>query len=481
MKSRTIFQRAEKITAWISFSCGLVGFTGALLALFVGTVTPPEALRQLTVNPLIFSTTVGFNPVSQVSLATDGESLALTKEIDVSHTSPTQVAQVPQNSVVPTGEATPKVLASNIESTPAPAPTPTPSIAPTAPVSPTPSPTPAGESREERALWISRFDYVGASDLTRFVDLAIASGITTIYFQVRGTADAYYRSNVEPWGARLSGTLGKDPGWDPLATVLSAAHAKGLEVHAWMNLYPMWFGTNTSPSVGIPHIYHEHPEWLATDQNGTPPAPNASYLWGSPGNPELRAHLLAVVRDLITNYAIEGVHLDFIRTAGIQFSHDQVSTARFTASGSSSFADWQRGEIAELVKEISDIAHNASPRRTLSAAVFGRYDVAKSTYYQDGKAWLTLGYLDRLVPMIYWSIDGSVSFTTELNRYLQGIDASGVIAGLAAYKYEDPNHPDYDLTELSRQIAFTREKKLAGFALFSARSLDISNGWERIQ
>src|SRR6185295_18860516 len=85
---------------------------------------------------------------------------------------------------------------------------------------------------ELRGVWVTRWTYSSANDLQQIVDEVDGANLNAIFFQVRGTADAYYHSNLEPWATRLSGTLGEDPGWDPLQELLTRAHAKNIQVHA---------------------------------------------------------------------------------------------------------------------------------------------------------------------------------------------------------------------------------------------------------
>ena len=103
---------------------------------------------------------------------------------------------------------------------------------------------------EFRGLWVTRFDWtrfgytVTTSDLDTIVDKAASAHFNALLFQVRGTADAYYFSTLEPWAARLTGsttkTLGTNPGFDPLAYMITRAHQSGLQVHAYINIFPTW-------------------------------------------------------------------------------------------------------------------------------------------------------------------------------------------------------------------------------------------------
>jgi hypothetical protein len=132
---------------------------------------------------------------------------------------------------------------------------------------------------EMRALWVTRFELTSAAAVRAIVAHAADANFDAILLQVRGNADAYYRSTVEPWAEGLSGTLGKDPGWDPLRVALDAAHGRGLQVHAWFNMFTGW-PISACPSPGTPpavpasaagapaHVLHAHPTWATQERGG---------------------------------------------------------------------------------------------------------------------------------------------------------------------------------------------------------------------
>ncbi|HEC35715.1 MAG TPA: hypothetical protein ENI39_04175, partial [Anaerolineae bacterium] len=198
---------------------------------------------------------------------------------------------------------------------------------------------------ERRAVWVTRYDWTSLDSDTppmperidEIVDNVAGAGFNTIFFQVRAAGDAYYTPGLEPWAARLTGsackTLGQDPGWDPLARLLEKAHAAGLEVHAYVNVYPAWLGETPLPRPTSPEhlfnwltydLYYVY-DWRQWDSGGTPMPLNQSYLWASPGVDEVQDHIVAVIVDLVSRYAVDGVHLDLARYAGPDYSYDPFS------------------------------------------------------------------------------------------------------------------------------------------------------------
>ena len=254
------------------------------------------------------------------------------------------------------------------------------------------------------------------------------AGFNTIFFQVRGIGDAYYTPGLEPWAARLSpGTvtesLGVDPGWDPLARMLDVAHAAGVEVHAYVNVYPAWMPVYTvthsalwPPATSPAHMfdrftygpsYPDHPGeygfgwgWRMHDDNLNPMILDwNTYLWASPGVDEVQDHIVAVVRDIVTRYPVDGVHLDLVRYAQLMYSYDPFSNAAAGSVKSPERDQWQRDRVTALVRRVTSETHALRPEAIVSAAVWPYYknDLGLQTssgyydYYQDSKGWLATG------------------------------------------------------------------------------------------
>src|SRR6185295_12997936 len=133
-----------------------------------------------------------------------------------------------------------------------------------------PQPAPAATRGEVRAVWISRWDYRSESDLRASIASAAALGLNRVVFQVRGRADAFYRSSLEPWGEELFAEgIRRQPDFDPLAVAVEEAKRRGIEIHAWMNVLPGWKGS--IPPRSRHHLVHRHPDWFLLDRGGRRP------------------------------------------------------------------------------------------------------------------------------------------------------------------------------------------------------------------
>ncbi len=283
---------------------------------------------------------------------------------------------------------------------------------------------------EFRALWVTRFDWTRTDGtwarpetLELIAEQAAAAHFNVLLFQVRGVGDAYYTPGYEPWAARLTGTvtrtLGVSPGFDPLRVLLQAAHARGLQVHAYLNVYPTWLCGVGAPPDGLdpPHPFwvfsrtngKSWSAWRVYDSTGAPMnlmTCNA-YLWATPAWSGVREQTLRVVQDLMARYDLDGIHLDLIRYPGRDYSYDP-----FTPSFSSpeARAEWQREQVNTMVREIYTAVKGIRPQAWVTAAVWGVYQnrwgwpgftSGYSDYYQDSKRWLREGWVDAIMPMIY--------------------------------------------------------------------------------
>ena len=362
---------------------------------------------------------------------------------------------------------------------------------------------------EVRGLWVTRFDWTFSGQqaqpevLDEIVQNAAAAGFNIILFQVRGTADAFYTPGLEPWSQRLNsdGELGKDPGWDPLAYMIERAHAAGLQLHAYINVYPTWSGT--TPPLDVqepPHPFWTWSEWPGTgwadwrqwDDQHQPMNLNPGYLHASPGAPPVVEHIVSVAQDIAGRYSIDGLHLDYIRYAGSAYSCDPFSESEAgTACFGPGWEDWQRERVNALVQ---DVYQALPPGLMLSAAVWPVYrdfwgwgvSEGYSDYYQDSKAWIGGGYLDAMLPMIYPSSYGACDpeqqfcwtqevWQTLATDFQASRNGRFVVPGIGA------GYSDFG--EIEARISAARSIGTAGHALFSYSGLlahgyfdDLANG-----
>lgn len=368
--------------------------------------------------------------------------------------------------------------------------------------------------QEFRGLWVSRYDWTlygqpaNSAKLDEIVQNAALAGFNVIFFQVRGTADAYYTPGLEPWAQRVSGVaLGQppDPMWDPLAYLIAAAHTAGIQVHAYLNVYPVWDDCDTPPPNTAPtHFYY-----LLRDYHLTTAGKLNGLQWYKDEtvlcNPYLRAtpassfgdkHYLDVAEDLVTRYDIDGIHLDNIRYGASNASYDPVSADNY--DDTYSYDEWQRRQVNSTVRKFYEQIVPLKAGLWLSAAVWpihivdpawgfpGHPQQGYSTYFQDSKVWLADNYIDSISPMIYpntyneCDADGNyiedpddepaptdywlrVRWQTLVADYQMDGNGRYIIPGIGA------GYCNFD--EIEARIDMARQIGTAGHAIFSYRGL----------
>lgn len=340
---------------------------------------------------------------------------------------------------------------------------------------------------ESRGVWLTTVGGIDWPDshnagsqqtqLRNMLDNLKSANMNTVFFQVRTRGCTFFPNPYEPMAAELTGTLGASPGYDPLAYAITQAHNRGLEFHAWFNCFFVWSSPYWPPDCDPPHPLNVHPEWRMVDNQGHAPDPALDEdVFFSPGNPEVIDHTLALAWYLVENYDIDGIHFDYIRYPGTQYSYDEVSLARFYSSEGNpdnlTWPNWQRAQINQFVETFYDSAMVLKPRLKVSAATFGIHNSAYNSYFQDPFAWMSAGKLDINIPMIYWPIGGSYPFEQYLMEWVNTYSADRLVyAGLGTYKNED------DYQEVYNEISVARGLQADGHVHFRYDNLVTNTGF----
>mgnify|MGYP001176906464 FL=1 len=366
-----------------------------------------------------------------------------------------------------------------------------------APPAPAEHGQPAGaldQSVEIRALWVTRWDYRTADDIRWLADKAAAANFNTLYFQVRGNADAYYPSALEPWAARLSGgTLGQHPGWDPLAVAVAEAHTRGLELHAWINVYPAWLGvTPPGPAEPEPMMARFNrlvgDQWVVWDRQQQPMRLNEHYLWANPGHPAVQDQIAAVAQDIAARYLVDGLHLDNVRYPGWEYSRDpdtlaQVAQAQAGEPGLDR-KEWQRRQVSQLVGRLRREIQRIKPGLWHSAAVWPVYletwewwsaGDGYDGFCQDSVGWVEQQSVDLICPMLYLAsiTADDAQFQALVEDFTARAGGDHVAAGITA---------DYDdFAAIARRIDLARAAGAAGQAILSYGSVNQRGYWEQFK
>ncbi len=330
---------------------------------------------------------------------------------------------------------------------------------------------------EVRAVWVTtvyNLDWPAAfsnaaqqrSSMIDLLDKLKAANFNTIMLQVRARGDLLYPSEIEPWSKALTGNLGGNPGYDPLQFVLDEAHKRGIEVHAWWNVYKV-YGTGMPPNTTPQHIVLKHPELCKLYDNE---------WWMDPGIPETKTYLLNLAMELIRKYNIDGIHFDFIRYPNPDFLDE--STYQQYGNGVSK-ANWRRNNITQFVSALYDSVKNVKPMLKVGSAPIGIYqDLSQcqsgwdsySNTYQDSRRWVLARIHDYMAPQIYWDINSCPRFDSLAMNWVANSNGRHIYPGIAVYRMgaSDGNWP---ASEILAQIDSSRVYGANGQSLYRTASV----------
>lgn len=338
----------------------------------------------------------------------------------------------------------------------------------------TPSPP-----RELRGAWIATVRNIdwpsepglptekARAQLLALIEKAAALRLNALVFQVRPAGDAMYASSLEPWSPFLTGKMGTapSPAWDPLSFAIEEAHKRGIELHAWFNPYRALAGEKHTPNST--HIIKAFPE--RTMAYGID-------KWMDPGIPEVRAQTVAVMLDVTRRYDVDGIHIDDYfypypvkdsQGSVIPFPDDATYKIYQIAGGTLDKSHWRRQNVDTLVKELYEgikatkkwVKFGISPfglwRPNVPAGTGGGLDPYEDLS-ADSLKWLQNGWLDYMVPQLYWPIEpAKLSFTTFYDWWLsQNSQRRHIWPGMAVDRVGKDRGPG----EILQQISEVRQR-----------------------
>lgn len=343
-----------------------------------------------------------------------------------------------------------------------------------------------------RALWIAtvvNIDWPSVTGLSAqqqraeligWLDLAVRLRLNAVFLQVRPTADAFWSSRFEPWSQYLTGKQGGEPGYDPLAFAVEQAHKRNLELHAWFNPYRVSKQTDLK-QLASEHPARQHPDWVFA---------YGPELYYNPGIPDARRFVGDAILDAVTNYDVDGVHFDdyfYPYPIAGQVMPDTETFARY-GTRFDSVTDWRRDNVNKLVAEIGQRAHLAKPWVKFGISPFGIWRnratdprgsdtkgfQSYDEIYADTRLWVETGWVDYIVPQLYWNIGLPVADYAKLvpwwSEQVHHTDVQLYI-GEATYKVGTSgawSNP----AELPSHLTFNRNySEVTGNVYFSAKSL----------
>lgn len=346
------------------------------------------------------------------------------------------------------------------------------------------------EPKEVRGMWIAFFELYPMFDVGKdfkeefaaALDKCAEYGINTVYVHVRSHCDAFYKSSLFPWSKYVNGVdgiQGRDPGFDPLEIMISLAHERGIEFHAWINPYRV-----LKDSTDLSQLSDDNPakKWLTDDDesndNFVTECKGGLYL--NPAEPQVQRLIADGVREIVQNYDVDGIHFDDYFYPTTDESFDEAQYAAYRASVNSNplpLGDWRRANVNAMVSTVYNAVKSIK-----SDCIFGISPMASiknnyNTVFADVKAWLDLGIVDYIMPQLYFGFeypDDKSKFDNLLSEWdaLFAEREQNLYIGLGSYRVgsTDSNHAEWSERDdvLSRQIALLRSDGISdGFVLYS--------------
>ena len=309
------------------------------------------------------------------------------------------------------------------------------------------------------------------SELLAYLDNLEALNMTTTCLHIRTMGDAAYPSQYAPWSSYISGTRGKDPGWDPLAFFVEECHKRGIEAYVWLNPY-RWSSDGINSWSTEQDKEWKNKDMLIVGDNGT-------YVTFNPALPETRELIVNVIKEIVTNYAIDGMLFDdyFYPSGGTTESSSAPDYSHYKASGTTmSIGDWRRRNVNDMVadcyntiKELrpdvrfgigpAGVSHKSASKYGLpSVSSYGSSasDWQYAQIYCDPLAWMAEGTIDFISPQLYWETTHSTNGYEELTHWWS--DAAEKMkchyyASQASYKV---NNSGWGVSEIVKQIKHNR-------------------------
>lgn len=359
-------------------------------------------------------------------------------------------------------------------------------------------PMSSGVKREVRSVWMATvwaLDWPSSTSSTtaqknemiKYLDVLQKNNFNAIYFQVRTMSDAFYKSSYEPWSSYLTGTRGKDPGWDPLAFVVEECHKRGMECHAWVNPYRFSTGSNWSTaqdqalkSAGMLLAYTKSDGKTTTILN--------------PGLESVRKRIVDVCKEIISNYDVDGlVFDDYFYPEGIPVTSSAGDYDLWQKSGASmTFGDWRRNNVNQMVADVYKMVQQQKPyvrfgispagAACTSAAVAAKHGIDRcpvaSDWQYDGifsdpVAWLEAGTIDYISPQLYWKTNHKTNPFGPMTKWWSYVAKHFGRHHYASHSisFLNSSNTTGDWEEIGKQVQFSRdytENEAPGAVFYSA-------------
>ena len=320
----------------------------------------------------------------------------------------------------------------------------------------------ATTQEDMRAVWISTVysaDFPSTQndpdaqkiEFVEKLDKAKALGLNTVVVQIRPKADAFYDSDLNPWSSVLTGIQGRNPGYDPMAFMIEEAHKRGMEFHAWMNPYRITTSGVDLGELSADNMARKHPDWILTYNNA---------MYFDPAKEEVKQYIVDTVAEVVTNYDVDAIHFD-------DYFYPSNYPLPEGEGKEGTVANERRMHVNDLIQRVDQTIHSIDASVAFGISPMGVWKNSSSdpegsatkgsegyyTVYGDAKKWVEEGWVDYIVPQIYWETgNSSADYETLVkwwNDVVEGTDVALYI-GQGVYK-------DLVASEITKQLEINQK------------------------
>ncbi len=325
--------------------------------------------------------------------------------------------------------------------------------------------------------------------------------MNAVIFQVRPKADAFYKSDINPWSEYLTGSQGKSPNWDPMKWMIEETHKRGMEFHAWFNPYRVTTGKQSLNSLAPMN-------WARKNPQNTFEYEDKIYL--NPGEPEVINHVTETVMEVVSNYDVDAIHFDdyFYPSrkgdANRFYTESEKNTFAKYRGNFENVSSWRRDNVDKLISNISGSikdynlkngkyvefgispfgiwGHEANHPVNAPEGQGSKTPTSSTESYghqfADTRKWVKNEWIDYIAPQVYWAFDTKAAPYAEITHWwadtVKDTDVNLYI-GHASYKMADKNNKDNSWNnpdELLNQLKFnSMYDEIDGSIFFRYKSL----------
>lgn len=324
---------------------------------------------------------------------------------------------------------------------------------------------------ELRGMWVTAWEtgLLTPAQCDETIELARKANLNALFVQVRKAGDSLYKSAYEPKAENLP-----DPNFDALEYIIKRAHASGIEVHAWVNTYKIWQGSQRPKSPD--HAFNKHPEWINRNDEGLL-GKSGNNFGLDPGIKEVQEYLYKIYMDVVKKYDVDGIHFDYVRYWDPKFGYSDLAVERYkkeTGAKETPYSDdpqwcqWRRDRVTDLVRQVYEGTKALKPWMKVTGSVVCSQALTekwedthpRNLLLQDWERWTREGIIDAVVPMNYKSQASEAElfskWTTAITKW--------------RHKRHAYNGLTVNTTTFPKQIEESREKGTDGYVGFAFNS-----------